>query len=166
MEEVKEYIHYYENRDELNDDYSLVEKIMPFIENSNYDDSLQSLTLFGKWYIFSGYDATNEGYVWVNEDNDSLVATINRNPMPGDLCYTYGGGQNININTSFVVNRKLTDKYYEPWVSMNVKEKYIDVDLVGAGIPDRTGGNENNSVTKTYYYDDCGFTLISGGGPK
>lgn len=166
MEEVKEYIHYYENRDELNDDYSLVEKIMPFIENPDYNDNLHSLTLFGKWYVFSGYDATNGWYVWVNEDDDSLVVTPDRNPMPSDACYFYNGSEITPSDMTFVANRKLTDKYYEPWVSMNVKEKYIDVEPIGEGIPTRTGGNENNSVTKTYYYDDCGFTLISGGGPK
>lgn len=171
MEEIKEYLHYYDNRDEMIEDYAVVEKIMIYDESTNFSDNYSSLTLFGKWYVFSGYDETNEAYVWFNEDTNTKIGSFSKSPMTGEPISYYNGDTMNFTKDSFIINRKLNDRYYEPWVSMNVKEKYLDVDVpvidYGGGL---RGGLLKDRPTslgterKRFFYDDNGVVAEGNGG--
>lgn len=172
MEEIKEYLHYYDNRDEMIEDYAVVEKIMICNdESTNFSDNYSSLTLFGKWYVFSGYDETNEAYVWFNEDTNTKIGSQSKSPMTGEPVYYYNGDTISFIALNFIINRKLNDRYYEPWVSMNVKEKYLDVDVPvidygGGGLRGPLLKDRPTSLgteRKRFFYDDNGVVAEGNG---
>ena len=86
--------------------------------------------------------------------------------MTGEPVYYYNGDTISFIALNFIINRKLNDRYYEPWVSMNVKEKYLDVDVpvidYGGGFRGPLLKDKPTSLgteRKRFFYDDNGVVV-------